>query len=105
MKKLRQEKENGKIYNCKKILSLLFLLIGFLCVLQVFVANRTIDVSIRLAKLEERASDLARENRKLEREISKYTSLEIIEEKAKGMGMKKNPSYVFLTAPDKIAKK
>jgi len=103
MGKLKKEKEKLKILGCKKILAVIFFAVGLICILQIGVANRTVDMALSLSKLEEQAWNLERENRGLERKISENTGLAVIEKKAKKMGMSKISSYVFLTSAVKFA--
>jgi len=103
MGKLKREKEKLEIFNCKRILGVLFIIIGIACVVQVFLANRAVDMGGRLIAIEEKIAGFERENRNSEKEISEAENLVGIEKKARKLGLAKNTSYFFLTPSNKIA--
>lgn len=84
-------------------------LIGFMAItlglIQIIVANQTAASGLKVKNFDDEIINLGNENRKLENEIAKETSLALIYKKAKKLGFKSQASYVFFTSPLPVAYK
>lgn len=70
---------------------------------QVVAANQTAASGEQVKALEDQADQLKTENKKLNLEIARATSMQKIGEEAVRLGYKKTSSYVFLSSPLPVA--
>jgi len=84
-------------------------IIGFLAVslglIQIIIANQTASSGLKVKNFDETVNILESENRRLENQIAKETSLTVIYKKAKSLGFKTQASFIFYTSPLPVAYK
>lgn len=103
MKKFISEKEykRSKRFNC--ILTILFLVLFILVILQVLFANQLVEKGEEIKILSSKIDRIKKENQKIKELIANETSLDKVLSKAKEMGMVKLTSVIHLSAPSTIA--
>lgn len=89
----------------KRTMFLLFIIIAVLSAGRVFAANRLVETSENLRKLDLEAVRLETENQKLAEEVRTSQSISLIAEKATNLGFVKNNHFAFLAPSPTIALK
>ncbi len=88
-----------------KMMILLFVIIAVLSTGRVFAANRLVETSENLRKLDLEAVKLETENQNLAEEVRTGQSINLLEEKAVSLGFFKNNHFAFLAPSPTIALK
>lgn len=86
-----------------KMMIFLFVIIAVLSTGRVFAANRLVETSENLRKLDLEAVKLETENQNLAEKVRTGQSINLIEEKAAGLGFIKNNHFAFLAPAPTIA--
>lgn len=98
--KYYQEQGNNKP---KRTLLLLGVIIAVLAITQVFVANQTASSGEKVGNIDLEIEKINDENRNLEVDIAKASSLKNIQEQADKFGFTRARTFVYLTSPLPVA--
>ncbi|MCL4397604.1 hypothetical protein M1403_01100 [Patescibacteria group bacterium] len=94
---LRQEKVSGLV------VLVLFVIVGLLSAGRVFAANRLVETSDSLRRLDQQISKLETENQKLAEETRSQQSMLSVEQRVKTLGFTKTDKYAYLSARPEMA--
>lgn len=103
MKKLQQEQMVQKDRFSGLVIMVLVLLVAVLSIGRVFAANRLVEASENLRRLDLEATNLEKENRLLAAEVRLITSGNFLEAKAKELGFVKNSHFAYLSVTPEMA--
>lgn len=103
MRKLKKETEIKKSKNRNLLTMVVCAVFVLASILRILVANRSIEYSDKLHKLEITANKLKAENEKLAQQLESESSLSKIKQKAKEMGFISISSVVYVSISTPLA--
>lgn len=97
MQKIKVEKDLRKERYSGFFILVLILVVVFLSVGRVFVANRLVETSENLRRLDREVSDLEQQNQRLSEEVRLHESAAYVETKATVLGFQRIGHYSFIS--------
>lgn len=96
MKKLQKEIDLKKDKRSYLLTMVILFIFGFVSIVRIIVANRLVEASDQLHKLEVRENNLNAQNQRLIQEIGQTFSLNSLQEKAKSLGLVPPSKILYL---------
>ena len=103
MQKLQNEQNLRNEKYSSLIFFTLFLIVGLLSVARVFAANRLVETSDNLRKMDVQVNQLEAENRILAQEVRSKESMVFVETKMTELGFTKTPHYTYVNSTVRMA--
>jgi cell division protein FtsL len=97
MQKIKIEKDLRKERYSGFFVLALIVVVAILSVGRVFVANRLVETSENLRRLDREVSDLEQQNQQLAEEVRLHESAAYVETKAVELGFQENGHYSFIS--------